>query len=402
MAKKQKDDNVLINPFFEHLGIQTYSIKQAMDAAILCFHANIVPVFISEAGLGKSAACRQIAQRMSWMVHFFFLAHLEREDIAGIPYPNTETGTYQFLCEENIRKIIDSGRDVLLSLDEWNRGEKNVMNAAFTMMEDRRFGSYVLPEHVRIMACMNPSEGSYLVNEAEKDPAFRRRLCFIGIRSDPAIWLEWASGPGDVHPDVVGAIQASPAWLLDINSRESGKVYASPASWEKVSNVLKSFDAQNMTLDANATTLKAVLGGIVGTGMTESFVEFIRENSALIDPHHIIKNYKKKGQKHVLRLVKTGRADAIMETCEGVAVTIATEEPEFDELIPNLGLFCKDLPEDATMAFFQKISAHTQELGKPKLFAELSRVLAKDKNYQAALKKIYDAEARAQAESEED
>ena len=302
MAKKE-DKKEIINPFWEHLGIMQCSLKEAKKVAKLCFDCGHVPVFIAEAGVGKSQAARQIAEELKWKPVFKFLAHLEPEDLGGIPYPDKEGKTYRFLCEETIRDVILDDQPTLLVLDEWNRGEKSVMNAAFTLMEDRMFGSHHLPDHVKIMACMNPSEGNYLVNEAEKDPAFRRRLCFIGVRTDAAIWLEYATGPGDFHPLVTGYIQASQNSLTDVNARESGKIYANPASWEKVSQTLQTMENQKKDMLDNETTLRFKLGGHIGSGMAEQFLQWAKENSTLVNPEDILKGYKKV-RSRVMQLVK--------------------------------------------------------------------------------------------------
>ena len=178
VEKLEKD----LNKYWEKMGILTGSLNDVAKLIKLSFETQHVICLIGEAGIGKTQIFKQIAEDLGYRVLFYYLAHLEREDIGGIPMPSEDKSSYRFLCEDSIREIIDSDKPTILVLDEWNRGEKPVMNAAFTLMEQRRFGSHVLPDHVFIAAAMNPSEGSYLVNEAEKDPAFRRRLCFVGDR----------------------------------------------------------------------------------------------------------------------------------------------------------------------------------------------------------------------------
>lgn len=402
MATKDKE-NQIVNPFWEHLGIMQCSLKEAKKVAKLCFECGHVPVFIAEAGVGKSQAARQIAEELTWSPVFKFLAHLEPEDLGGIPYPDAEGKTYRFLCEETIRDVILSDQPTLLVLDEWNRGEKSVMNAAFTLMEDRMFGSHKLPDHVNIMACMNPSEGNYLVNEAEKDPAFRRRLCFIGVRTDAAIWLEYALGPGDFHPLVTGYIQASQNSLTDINARESGKIYANPASWEKVSQTLQCLEKVSAAGDVweNETTLRFKLGGHIGSGMAEQFLQWAKENSTLINPEEILKNYKSV-RSRVVQLVKKGRNDSLSEVAESVSLALITQEMEPDKVSKNLGSFSQDLPEDMAMSFFQKLAKHAQTLSKPEYFVKLSASLSKIESYRKALAAIHRSQDKVEDEASKD
>jgi hypothetical protein len=407
--QEDQKDTININPFFEHLGIAVYSVKQAIKTAILCIKTGIVPVFVSEAGIGKSAAAREIARQLDADLVSFFLAHIEREDLSGIPYPKVredseghKVATYNFLCEDTMHEVIESGKPTLINLDEWNRGEKNVMNAAFTMMEDRKFGTHELPDHIFIMACMNPSQGNYLVNDAENDPAFRRRMCFIGIRPDVAIWMEWAIGPGKIHPDVSGFIQSSHASLVDVASREAGKVSASPASWEKISNLLKIYDSDKMAAERDDTTLKSALGGIIGVGVSEEFIQYRQDNSALIDPMDIIEDYRKRARPRVRRMVKGGRVDALGRATESVALAVITNEPDAAKVTEQLSHFVLDLPEDLVMAFFNKIAGHSQELQKPAYMAALSKEFSQNKDYREALKGVHRARARAEEDAAKD
>jgi hypothetical protein len=295
--------------------------------------------------------------------------------------------------------VITSDEPTVLVMDEWNRGDKNVMNAAFTMMEDRRFGSHVLPDHVHIMACMNPSEGNYLVNEAEKDPAFRRRLCFIAIRTDPAVWLEYASGDGNFHPLVTGFIQSSQSSLMDVNAREAGKIYANPASWEKVSQTLYTMEKLGMDFWKNKLTLKYKLAGHIGAGMAENFLKWAEENSVLVDPQDIIKHYKEKAARKVKQLVRQGRTDLVNEACEGVALALLTTEPDVTAVAENVGFFASDLSVEFAKALFQKFAKYAQELNKDQYFVQLSTALSKVESYRKALQSICDSDDRVEEES---
>lgn len=396
--KEKEKDAQIVNPFWEHLGIMQCSLKEAKKVAKLCFDCGHVPVFIAEAGVGKSQTARQIAEELGWNPVFKFLAHLEPEDLGGIPYPDKEGNTYRFLCEESMRNVMLSDQPTLLVLDEWNRGEKSVMNAAFTLMEDRLFGSHKLPDHVKIMACMNPSEGNYLVNEAEKDPAFRRRLCFIGVRTDAAIFLEYATGPGKFHPLVTGYIQASQNSLTDVNARESGKIYANPASWEKVSQTLQVLEKSDVDFWKNETTLRYKLGGHLGSGMAQQFIEWAKENTMLINPEDILNKYKAV-RSRVTQLVKQGRNDTLSEVSESVALTLLTQELVPDKIAKNLGSFSQDLPEDMAMSFFQKLAKHAQTLSKPEYFVKLSAALSGIEAYRKTLQSIHKSQDKVEDEA---
>jgi energy-coupling factor transporter ATP-binding protein EcfA2 len=387
-----------VNHYWEKLGILTASLNDVSKLVKLSFEMQHVICLVGEAGIGKTQIFKQVAEDLGYGIMYYYLAHLEREDLGGIPMPNDQKTAYRFLCEESIHELIHTPKPVVMVLDEWNRGEKPVMNAAFTLMEQRRFGAYTLPDHIHIGAAMNPSEGAYLVNEAEKDPAFRRRLCFVGVRADPTVWTQWAIGRGKVHTLVCDYIANKPDHLMDVQAREAGKIYANPAAWEKVSDTLKVMDRLNLNLIENSTVLRLKLAGHIGAGMTESFMAWLRESATAIDPIDVLKHYKSKGRAKVLKLVEGNKNDTLSEVCEAVALTMVSREMPPAEIAENVGQFAVDLPEDVSMAFFSKVTKHLQSLGKPEYKMHLSRTLAKFDSYRKALSRIQESHQKVEDE----
>lgn len=399
MTEQEQSAQPEVNRYWEKLGILTASLKEIYTLIQWSFKVKQVACLVGEAGIGKTQIFRQIADDLGYDVLYYYLAHLEREDIGGIPMPTEDKTRYRFLCEESIREVIDSTKPTILVLDEWNRGEKPVMNAAFTLMEQRRFGSYTLPDHVFLGAAMNPSEGSYLVNEAEKDPAFRRRLCFVGVRADAAVWLEYATGRGDYHNWVTEYISEQPQHLIDVHSRAAGKVHANPAAWEKVSNIYKMFEADGLDIRTNTHLLRIMLAGIVGAGITEAHLDWLNNHATAINPMDVIKRYKAKARKKVQALAKEGRNDTLMEVCEAVALRLAVDKVDPEICAENIGMFAEDLPEDGAMAFFNKITKHLQELGdRAEYKMTLARALSNVPSYREALIKIHESHERVEEE----
>jgi len=389
-----------LNRFWERLGIPVCTLQEARKVIELGFDNKQVVCLIGEAGIGKTQLLDQIAQDRAWDRVTLYLAHLEREDIGGIPFPTGNGSmTYEFLCEKAVKQVIDSKKPTLLVLDEWNRGEKATMNAAFTLMEARRFGSYELPDHVFLGAAMNPSESNYIVNEAEKDPAFRRRLVMLAVQSNIASFMNYARNRGEFHETVLDFLEAQPIMLNDITARDAGKVYANPAAWEKISDGLKAIDAKKQNPLSIERTLLLWGGGIVGMQTMSTLLDFIKERAAFINPDEIITNYKRKAQRKILRLVKSGRNDALLEMCESVAVALVgrLDTPEIKDhlgkVARNLGSFLCDLPREATMGFLTKLGKHATDFGQEgtQFHLNLSEELSKVEDYQKAIERIGDA-----------
>ena len=387
-----------INRYWDQLGVLTASLPEVSKLIKMCFQVKHVPCLVGEAGTGKTQVYKQVAEDLGYDILYYYLAHLEREDIGGIPMPNEAKSAYTFLCEEAIAELVRTNKPTVVVLDEWNRGEKPVMNAGFTLMEQRRWGSYTLPDNIYIGAAMNPSEGSYLVNEAEKDPAFRRRLCFVGVRVDPAIWLQYAIGRGQFDSTVTEFITAQPQYLLDTKSREAGKVYANPASWEKVSDTFKMFRAQNIDVDSVTSILRLKLAGHIGAGVTEAFISWYKENATAINPFDILQRYASKAQKKIISLVEGKRLNVLTELAEAVSLTMVSHKLAATDVAPHLSAFANDLPEEISMALFTKLTKHMAEISDPDYRLEVSRALSKDENFRKALLKIHESHERVEQE----
>ena len=66
--EKKNDDTVQENMFYEGLGINTCSIRNAKKVVKLCFECGDVPVLISEAGVGKSRTRIAMGHRTDFYV----------------------------------------------------------------------------------------------------------------------------------------------------------------------------------------------------------------------------------------------------------------------------------------------------------------------------------------------
>lgn len=372
MANKKKEDQ-LTNPFWDKLGIPTCTLNEAREVIDLAFGAGHVVCLVGEAGIGKTQLTQQIAKSKDWHYHAFFAAHVEREDLTGIPYPDEDGGAYKFLVEKNIWSIINNCKPTLLVFDEWNRGDKAVMNAIFTVMEDRRFGSKILPDHIHILACMNPSEGAYLVNEAEKDPAFRRRLCFVAVQVNETVWLQYATGPGKFHQAVTDFVKNKPDLLNDVQTREAGKMYANPASWEKVSDTCYAIEklGKEITDEKLRRLMHVKISGHVGLGAATEFMSFVENAFTHVAPRKVLYSYSAV-REQIRSWAKEANNSKLLELCGGVALTLISDVPRNENdseghrvwvqsVKDNLGKFINDLPIEMARALFSKLGMRHEE-----------------------------------------
>lgn len=382
-----------VENFYEKLGIPLVSLKTAEEFCQLNFNLGYVPTLVGDSGIGKTALMRQIAAKENASCYFFYLAHVEREDLGGIPVPNKTRKSFCYLTEQKILEMVESEKPTYLILDEWNRGTPEVMNAAFTLMEQRRFGSLELPSNIKIGATMNPSEMGYLVNECEKDPAFRRRLAWLAVKADPVVWLGWAQ-KNKIHPLVIQYIMQNPSKLLDTEARDAGKVYANPASWEKTSKILYAFENQT-----NFDKATIMLSGHLGTTTAVEFSDWIKNREKFINPEEILQNYKN-AQPMVKELADDSyNRPQLLRVIESVVIWLCSNQKINKQIGDNFASFLNDLNNEQRMYAVSLLANRLDqnEVYKEKFLSELKTSEKYKAVYDEMIK--YMQEARKQAEA---
>lgn len=450
--------------FYTKLGVPLTGLQTAIAAIERNRRTGNVVCLVGEAGLGKSQIVRQIAGRRKadtpftwhgkeWVdstpIHSMYLAHMLGEDIS-VPYPTrvktqdlleradklrilaafakeqgnedvaekllaqameatceiaymsdkqVTNGTVEYLINKELKDLPPEG---ILFLDEWNRADKSVIKTFFTLIEDNAVhGIKVIPDGIQIVAAMNPSDGAYSVNEAEKDPAFRRRLAFVAITTSVGSWLRYAGGEGNFHPFVVDYVRSLPEQLYDPKLRAANKQFPCPASWEKVSTLLHQAEKDKVPM-ATDLGIHACIQGHIGEAPALTFIEYIKDNEVIISPTEVLTIYteKSKVRSKVLKMVKLARNDIINELCSGVAITLMSEQPNVEATAPFLALFMGDLqPEMAISMIVHKFGSATEGVDNAESYLnELSVALHTQPPYKALFSQIGDAMQRARAE----
>jgi len=445
--------------FYSKLGISLTSLKGAKEAIEVNRTTGNVICLVGPAGIGKTHITAQIAEKRvprkafewhgrTWETSVplivMYLAHMQAED-TGVPYPSRarrnellkecdlfmriaaqaqngmgvtarehalviaervlastsvqDEGTFEFLINKQLQDLPQEG---ILFLDEWNRAEKQVIKAFFTLLEDRAIhGQRIVPDGVQIVAAMNPSDGAYSVNEAEKDHAFRRRLSFVAVTCNTGAWLEYAMNR--FHPHVVNFIKAIPDALYDIKLRDAGKAFPCPATWEKVSRILQAMERDGKDILCNGVELSVC--GHIGQATGTQFMAYVKDNETLINPDEVIHKYTEKSpvRKKVLKLIETARNDVLNEVCTGVAIMLLTSKPDPTTVSPNVARFMGDLqPEMAVSFIVHKLTAATEDVqGAESYLNNLSVAMHDQPPYQKLFEDIHEAMEKARAEIKE-
>jgi len=241
------------------------------------------PVFMwGPPGIGKSDIVKQIGDEQSRDVIDVRLSLWEPTDIKGIPYYNSQANTMCWAAPSELPT--DPESTAILFLDELNSAAPATQAAAYQLILNRRVGTYILPKGVSIVAAGN--------RETDKGVTYRmpaplaNRFLHLELRTDYEDWLNWATA-NRVHEQVVGYVGFAKQDLYDFDPKSSSRSFATPRSWNFVSDLLHDDD-----LDEG--TLTDLVAGAVGEGLAVKFMAHRKVAKQMPKPEAILNGSVKK------------------------------------------------------------------------------------------------------------
>ena len=405
------DKKEMVDPW-EKLGVSPTSIGAVPSLLDIVWEmpAKMTVCLVGETGIGKTPIVHQWCAKRGGYMKVLNFGHMTQEEISMIMFneQGTEFGFVppSFLVELN-KQAEEQGCAVLF-LDEWNRGDKALVNALFTLTDDRRIHDWHLHRNVLVVAAMNPSDGSYLVNEAEKDHAIRKRLCMVYTKHDLMSWLDYTKKSA-WHPSVPEFISSVNSFLYDVGARDAGKAFPCPSNWEKVSRILQGADKAKV--DPTGVACRTLIEGQIGNVAAKKFLEFLADRNTLIQPGEVISDYKPNSnvRKRVAALLNctiqdgkfvekpeqaANRASILLELCSGVSVELFSSMRDPVKVAPQIALFIGDLPKEILSVFAAehlKQAARDKGTEGDKYLNLLSSAMSQYQPYKDKLKDIMTA-----------
>lgn len=214
-------------------------------------------------GIGKSQAIRQLADRISartgkrTCVTDVRLLLFNPIDLRGIPTANADKTLAVWLKPQIFQ--MDPGEDVvnILFLDELSAAPQSVQAAAYQITLDRVVGEHKLPDNCIVIAAGNRTTDKSVAFKMPK--ALANRLLHIEVEGSFTAWKAWAIRSG-IHPKVLGFLSFRQNYLMRFDAASEELAFATPRSWEMVSNLL------NYVSD-DVDKLFPMICGIVGSGV---------------------------------------------------------------------------------------------------------------------------------------
>ena len=211
-------------------------------------------------GIGKSAIVRAVADQAKIPVIDLRASLLDPTDLRGIPAIVNGQAVW---CPPSFLPTPKDKPGVLF-LDEINAAPPLVQAGLYQLVLDRRVGEYELPKGWWIVAAGNRQQDRAVTFRMSS--ALANRFVHINLDIDVDDWRTWAISKG-IDPLIVSFIGFRPALLWE--APDESAAFATPRSWEMLSDVIASFAGYK-----NCTDL---IPGIVGEGPAREFISFAKK-----------------------------------------------------------------------------------------------------------------------------
>lgn len=293
-------------------------------------------------GIGKSDSVYTFAKRNDFHVEPLFLSHQEVADLIGIPTLERDSSNHALTTWSKpiwlyrMEEAAKAGKRCVLFLDELNRAQTEVRQAALQLVLDKQIHEHRLPKTIVngvafdtfVVAAVNPADGFYQVDEL--DPALLDRFLHFKLHVNADSWLEWATANG-IHKTIIAYIANSKDKLYVKD--ENASIFPTPRSWSKLSELLKSYEDKNID---NHALLYNLIAGKIGHTVGAQFQTYYKENSVIITVDDVAKLCKKVypslATKHGAKTVEA--VDAVAEKIKKMIEPL--EIPLLKELSTNM------------------------------------------------------------------
>lgn len=351
---------------------------------LLTFPIEESILLVGNHGIGKSQVVKQVAHKLDVPCIDFRLSQNDVGDLKGMPFhvngrtvfappefmPITKKDAEELKDFLNLTEDIKMGRygdSGILFLDEINRATREVQQAAFELVLDRRMNLRALPDGWRVVAAVNGEDDIYTVNSL--DPAFLSRFFKIDFEPSYEEWMDWAHETG-IHASITEFLRRYPDLLdptkelMEEASREGVKKVHDRRAWDKFSRTINKLlkdheegkcgdplgkDPENL----NFLTLTA--HGYVGVLAGSKFRSFIETDYKALDADAILNRFDKTIESQLKDIVKKGRIPEIGAYNEALIDYIKRNKVKTlkDKQKKNLTSYLGLLPKETVSDFWQ-------------------------------------------------
>ncbi len=176
-------------------------------------------------------------------------------------------------------------------------------------------------------------------------------------------WLKWAKST-EIHEWVIDYVSSNIEMLLDEKARAAGKIYATPASWAKVSKFL----------DTNDNSLSvAAISTYIGYDTAADFVAYTEDSEFKLSPVTVLTNWPETLEV-LTRIDKANRGDLVTRLVTSVVLYAYSNKPDEEITARNLCKFWAHISAECKVKLATELFERKEEVDSyfPLLMNEIS------------------------------
>jgi hypothetical protein len=319
------------------------NIQQAKTSLKYIFAAGYTPHFIGKHGVGKSASIYQFAAENGYEVCEIRVGQMaDAGDLIGLQEFIKSASTGEAFSTKHIlpdwfMKATKPGAKVIIFIDELNRGHKDLLQAIFELVYDRKLKGISISENCYVVAASNPATDDYAVLDFN-DAAFQDRFVHIKFEPSNEEFVQYIRD-NKLSFNVADFIQEYPAMLEDQKLQSFNLDFVKPSrrSWERIARL----EALNIPSELELE----IFMGVVGLTPANSYRDFRAVNFKSLKADIVLNDYSK-AKKEVLATIKKGRTDMLGTLNEELSALIKTLDGLTAVQADNLADLVHDLPAE--------------------------------------------------------
>lgn len=328
------------------------NIGTLKEALPYLFKANIATMIVGHHGVGKSQAVSQYAAENGLQFVDLRLGTQDVGDLLGLADFQVDEKTGQKIATKFMRPTwfpVDPNSKGIIFLDEVNRGRRDVLQAVFQLVLDKRLHEYKLPTGWHVIAAMNPNTGDYQVTDVS-DKAFMDRFCHIKLAPSRQEFFKYARDR-KFDDRMIQFLTDQPDMLQgELEAFDLSEVKPSRRSWEAVDRLIKANTPVNV--------LTELTYGLVGVAAGTALMKAMSETDKPINAKDVVDNYGKfqKKIKDYSDAKTGGRLDMLKFTCDSILEWVQSDKKALTkDQSKNLGDFLWDIPRDLSYSLAREL-----------------------------------------------
>lgn len=260
-----------------------------LEQIAICLPKDISVCIRGRHGIGKSEFVRKLAKILDLPIIERRLSQMSEGDLIGLPDQHDHETT-NFLPPDWFKQAMDS--PALIFLDEFDRADLPVKQAAMELILDRCIQGKKIHEDCRIYAAINGGKYGSNYHVKDLDLAVNDRFWVADVEPSVEDWLAWANKDENVILEIIDFITANPTDLeLKKMPKVAHEVTPSRRSWTRLSKTLNANPHLLEKESVKSMMFRSLCEGFVGADSASRFVRILKDRHSNISVEDILNRF---------------------------------------------------------------------------------------------------------------